>query len=338
MIIKDAIKLLLTRSFKYIGCNQPDIAIFFKPINANSVDVCILSDNTGNYQYTPFQLATIFKEVEKKFIFNGYRDINCHCIVFSKNISKDRVFTDSNLNFWLVDTLYNRVIIYDNQPDDYYHLKYDLEKSLSLPDNNTKLRNLKFPFVTCIFIIINILIFFAIEMVSSTQNTQFMAEHGALSWQFLFEGKEYYRLITSMFLHFGSEHLINNMITLAVVGNEVEKIIGHGKFIIIYLLSGIGAGILSANYNMNIKPNEMIISAGASGAIFGIIGSLLVISLVYKSLLKQLKPINIAFIIILSIFNGFQSMEIDNIAHIGGLMFGIIITFISCLYTKNVIK
>ena len=126
-----------------------------------------------------------------------------------------------------------------------------------------------------------------------------------------------------MFLHFGSQHLINNMITLAVVGNEVEKIIGHGRFIIIYLLSGIGAGFLSANYNMNINVDEFIISAGASGAIFGIIGALLVISLVYKSTLRQLRPINIAFIIVLSIFNGFQSLEIDNIAHIGGLMFGI---------------
>lgn len=337
MINRDAIGLLLKRGFFYAACNQPDVAIFYKPGSSQRLDVCILSDFTGGYVYSPEQLNTIVKEVERKFIFNGFRDIQCHFIIFTDNVNRDRRFSLSGLSFWLADTLMNRLIIYDNQLLDFHLIKKDLEQILSMP---VKAARKKLPAATVTFtlIAINIIIFLIMEFFGSTTDSAFMAEHGALSWRFLFENHEYYRLISCMFMHFGGEHILNNMITLAVVGNEVERIIGHGKFLIIYILSGIGAGFISAVYNMNVNPNEYIISAGASGAIFGIIGSLLVVSLIYKRVRRTIKPANVAIIIILSIMNGFTSFEIDNMAHIGGLMFGIIVTFISCLCTKSVIK
>lgn len=339
MITKNVIGLLLKKGFAYIGCNQPDVAIFYKSESSAVLDVCILTDYTGGHIYSSAQLSSIENEIERKFILNGYRDISCHFIIFTDNIDRERSFSASGLSFWLVDTLCKRVIVYDNQRIDFHEVKAELERIIATPDISKAAHKKRFiPYITICLIAINVLVFTIMEFFGNTYDSLFMAQHGAMSWRFLFENHEYYRLISSIFLHFGPEHLLNNMVTLGVIGYEFEQIIGHTKFAVIYMLSGIGAGLVSAVYNMNVNHSQYIISAGASGAIFGLIGALLVTSLLYRHVRKRISPANLAIIAVLSIFNGFMSFEIDNMAHIGGLMFGIIITFISCVCSKSVIK
>lgn len=338
MINKNTIALLVKKGFRYIGCNQPDIGIFFKPEGPGDLDVCVLANFTDGHIYSSVQLANIYKEIERKFIFNGYRNINCHFIIFTDNINRDRLLMDSELSIWFADTLLGRIMIYENQPEDFHSIKSELEKII-LPTQKNNKGNLKFvPIMTISLIIINIIVFIIMETLGDTNSSSFMEKYGAMSWRLLFEEHEFFRLITCVFLHFGIEHLVNNMITLAVIGNEVEHILGHTKFIIIYMLSGIGAGFVSAVYNMNVNHELYIISAGASGAIFGVLGSLLVTSLLYRNIRTHINPANIMIIAVLSVLNGYMNYGIDNMAHIGGLLFGIIITFISCLCTKSVIK
>lgn len=338
MIDKNAIELLMKRGFRYIGCNQPDIGIFFKPESPTDLDVCVLANFTDGHVYSSAHLTNIYKEIERKFIFNGYRNINCLFIIFTDNINRDRLLAESQLKLWLADTLVGRVVIYENQPEDFHSIKSELENIIFPTKKNLKNKLGFIPFMTIALIAINIIVFIIMEAIGDTNNSVFMEKHGAMSWRLLFEEHQFYRLITCVFLHFGTEHLFNNMITLAVIGNEVEHILGHTKFIIIYLLSGIGASLVSAIYNMNVNHDLYIISAGASGAIFGILGSLLVISLLYRNIRMQIKPANIIIIAVLSVLNGYMNYGIDNMAHIGGLLFGIIITFLSCLCTKSVIK
>ncbi len=338
MIIKEFIKQILGKGFRYLGCNQPDIAIFLRPTSTDSMDICILADNTGNSIYSSNRLKAIYNEVERKFIFSGYRNFNSFYIILTNDINRDKAIGNSEISFWLVDTLLNRIIVYDNQPYDIFNFRSSFENIFNQIPAKKRAFSFKtsFPFITILLIAINILIFLIQEFSGDTNNSYYMLEHGASNWRYIFENGEYYRLVTSMFMHFGSEHLLNNMITLAFIGIEVEHRIGHIRFSTIYLLSGIGAGFISAIYNMNTDAN--VVSAGASGAIFGILGSLLVITLLMKESRRNIKPINIFIIIILSIANGYSSFAIDNMAHIGGLMFGIILTFISCLCTKNILK
>ncbi len=338
MIIKEFIKQILGKGFRYLGCNQPDIAIFLRPTSADSMDVCILADNTGNSIYSSSKLQAIYNEVERKFIFNGYRNFNPFYIVLSNDINRDKTMVNSELPFWLIDTLLNRIIVYDNQPYDIFNLRSSFEQVFGETPTKKRLFSLKtsFPFITILLIAINVFVFLFQELSGDTNSSTYMLNHGASNWKYIFEKGEYYRLLTSMFMHFGSEHLLNNMITLAFIGIEVENRIGHIKFSSIYLLSGFGAGLISAIYNMNSDAN--VVSAGASGAIFGILGSLLVITLLYKESRRNIRPINLSIIILLSIANGYSSFAIDNMAHIGGLIFGIILTFISCLCTKNILK
>lgn len=77
-------------------------------------------------------------------------------------------------------------------------------------------------------VIINILVFFLLDFTGNTENAQFMAAHGACYAPWVIERGEYYRLFTCMFLHFGIEHLFNNMLSLLFLGDLLENWLGNG--------------------------------------------------------------------------------------------------------------
>lgn len=132
-----------------------------------------------------------------------------------------------------------------------------------------------------------------------------------------------WRLVTCMFLHGGIIHILCNMYALYYLGMQIEKIFGKARFIAIYFISGIAASYLS-----NMFSNYYTISVGASGAIFGLLGALLVYYIKERNRINKRVIENIAVIIMLNLFIGFSASNIDNFAHIGGLIFGIIISFI----------
>ena len=88
--------------------------------------------------------------------------------------------------------------------------------------------------VTAGLILLNILVFLIVEFTGSSQNTMHMLDCGAAFTPMIIQGGEYYRLFTCMFLHFGIEHLLNNMLVLFVLGSRLEQVIGKIKFLLIY--------------------------------------------------------------------------------------------------------
>ena len=96
------------------------------------------------------------------------------------------------------------------------------------------------PIMTIIFVVINVLVFVVLEIMGDTQNSEFMAEHGAVWPPYVSEGHEYWRLLTATFMHFGFEHIANNMLILVCAGMILEKALGHVKFTILYLIDNWG--------------------------------------------------------------------------------------------------
>ena len=94
-------------------------------------------------------------------------------------------------------------------------------------------------------IVLNILYFLYLEIAGSTEDGYFMLQHGAMYGPFVLKGHEYYRLLTSMFMHFGIDHIVNNMLVLFVLGSRLEQVIGKIKFLLIYLICGVGANVVS---------------------------------------------------------------------------------------------
>lgn len=131
-----------------------------------------------------------------------------------------------------------------------------------------------------------------------------------------------WRLLTCAFLHGGLIHILCNMYALYAIGPQVEILFGRVKYIIIYFFSAIGGSLLS----FTCSPNNL--SIGASGAIFGLFGAMVVFVLKYKDRIPKKVLNNLFGVIILNLLIGFNLQGIDNFGHIGGLLAGALVAFL----------
>ncbi len=184
---------------------------------------------------------------------------------------------------------------------------------------------------TIFLIAANVIVFIILSILGQTENAQFMLDHGAMYVPYVVERNEYYRLFTSMFLHFGFEHLMNNMIMLGVIGWSLEREIGSIRFMIIYLGSGLCGNIVSAV--VSIYQQDFAVSAGASGAIFGIMGAMLYVAIRNRGRVGDMSGVGLLVMVVLSLYYGFIGAGIDNLAHIGGLISGFLLGVL--LYWKR---
>lgn len=137
-----------------------------------------------------------------------------------------------------------------------------------------------------------------------------------------------YRLITCAFLHGSIFHLLFNVYALFIIGNQLENYIGKFKFLIVYLGSAICGSLMSCIFSQGI-------SVGASGAIFGLLGSLLYFGYHFRLYLGSVLKTQIIPLILLNLLLGFLDNTIDNAAHIGGLIGGYLITMILGIKGKS---
>ncbi len=184
-------------------------------------------------------------------------------------------------------------------------------------------------YINWILMAVNALVFLYLEAAGSSEDAYFMYTKGAMLKAAVIEDGEYYRLLTAMFMHFGISHLVNNMIVLFALGDNLERALGHVKYLILYLFSGIGANWISMMIG---NKDPMVVSAGASGAIFGVIGGLFYAVAVNKGRLEDLQTKQLAVMIVLSLYMGLTSSDVDNAAHVAGLILGILLGIL--LYRK----
>lgn len=181
------------------------------------------------------------------------------------------------------------------------------------------------PFVTAALIIVNVIIFLFVEAKGSTEDFRLLYEYGAMYWPDVMDNGQWYRLISHMFLHAGGEHLFNNMFMLAVVGYNIEKEYGCVKFLISYFVCGIGGAVLSGLYDM--KTYEYAVSVGASGAVMGIFGIMLVMVFLQARQNGQVAAPRLIIVFVLMVFGNMQE-GIDWVAHLGGAVTGVIMAAI----------
>ena len=188
--------------------------------------------------------------------------------------------------------------------------------------------------VTWGIMLVNIVYFLYLDLTGSSENVAFMLKHGAMFVPAVLDG-EYYRLLTAVFMHFGIRHLVNNMLILFIFGSFMEKAMGKRRYLLFYLSCGIGVNLVQVGWyfwekSMGIE--EAIVSAGASGAIFGIAGGLFYIILMNRGQLETLKTHQMVLMIIISLYLGFRSAETNNLAHIAGVVVGFILAIL--IYRK----
>jgi rhomboid protease GluP len=173
------------------------------------------------------------------------------------------------------------------------------------------------PRITYALLAINILVWLAMTLAGGSTNTETLIQFGAKANSLIAEG-QVWRLLTSIFLHIGLMHLFFNSYALFIFGTQVEQLYGSARFLTIYLLAGLWGSLAS----FALGPN---LSAGASGAIFGLLGTMLAFLRRHRDMLGdwgRQRMLNLWGIAIFNLVLGFTVPGIDNLAHLGGLLAG----------------
>lgn len=251
-------------------------------------------------------------------------------------------------NLWAYLPKEMRLLIYENQPGEFFGLRRRLEALQTIDNAGESFQNeyagkkkgnginsswkdrikygKKLPFITLGVIFINVLVYLVMELAGDTKDALFIATYGGMYPTFLIYNGQWWRLFSAGFIHFGAAHLVNNMVILYCMGLRLEHTVGHLRMFVIYMISLLGGSLLSCAGM--IYTGDYAVSAGASGAIFGVIGGFLWALLLHRGHLEGISAKGMLFMILLMIYYGITSNGIDNWGHIGGLITGFLITAI----------
>lgn len=253
-----------------------------------------------------------------------------------------RMLCASGENIWGYLMEGEQLLIYENQPGDFWGLRRALEErqqpskqsaasTFSAKSAVSRRRTFstlweikKYPYITIGIVAINVIVYLILEWIGDTEDALFMASHGGMYPPFLLNDNQWWRILTAGFLHFGVTHLANNMVVFALLGERLERATGHVRLAVIYLLSLLGGGV--ASYAVMVYTGNYAVSAGASGAVFGVIGGMLRIVIRHHGRFEGMTTKRFVFMIALSLYYSFSSINVDNWAHIGGMITGFIVT------------
>lgn len=186
----------------------------------------------------------------------------------------------------------------------------------------------KVPIITYVFMAICVIAYIFTSLASANffdNSPSILYKFGALVSFNNFSNKytEIYRLVTSIFLHAGIIHLACNMYSLYILGPQLESFFGKTKYTIIFIGSGIIGNLVSLLFL-----KDYTVSVGASGAIFGLLGALLYFGYHYRVYLSGVLRSQIIPVIVLNLIIGFSLSGINNAAHIGGLIGGLLLSML----------
>lgn len=325
--------------YKKIATNLPEFSLFFQA-NINTVEVVSLIEDRPGLYLTSDQYTYIKERAKKLFQEKGYNDVHIMTLILADDFQKARDLSQGDRFCWMIERKKRSLVAYENQVEDFYGLRkkienfleespIDIEKYKQVSSKRGKKISPKAFFnVTNLIIAINILIF-----VVCTFTGDLLYNIGVVNLEQLLVNQEYYRLVTSIFLHADMEHIIGNMLVLFLAGKFVEKILGHVRFTVLYLFTGILGSVFSLLIQ-NINAN-FYTSLGASGAVFGVLGALLFFVAMKHDEVHIITGPRLLFYLLYSIYIGFRASNIDNYAHVGGLLSGIFLAFVLWLTVRK---
>ena len=285
--------------------------------------------NEEQFNFDRFKLNKISKNLKKKTF-----SLKMPVLSIYTNLSEDVVFPveKDRLNFYIkkISDINNEALLKifpdivsktsheEKGIDLFIKISEDINKDTYKKSSKIdKIFSKKNPIITYSIIVVCVLIFLCMFFKDSLVKATTLVQFGD-NYDLLTKNGEYYRLLTCIFLHASIIHLLLNMYSLYIIGPQIESFFGKIKYLFIYLFSGICGSILSIAFSHN------TVSVGASGAIFGLLGSMLYFGYYYRAYLGNVVKSQILPIIILNLGIGFIIPNIDSAGHIGGLLGGIV--------------
>ena len=281
--------------------------------------------NEEQYNFEQFKIKNIMKQIKRKTLSFTINALNIDLNVADRVEVKNEKNVDNISIHELSEVQKNNdiVSVFPNIKTDLFEGNNSLDLIINVTkdiNNKTESDNKKFEkifskkklFVTYILMGLCFLMYIVTLIMGSSNVTYLIL--GA-NYAPLVKNGEIFRLITYAFLHGSIIHLLVNMYSLFIVGRQIENNFGKVRLLIIYFISALSGGLLSALFSDGI-------SIGASGAIFGLLGALLYFGLHFRLYLTDALISKIIPIIILNLLIGFTVTGIDNACHIGGLIGG----------------
>ena len=322
--------------------NLSEFTVFFKRENG-FISVIELVDMEENPYVTQDIVSDVTRKLTWRFMDQGAEEVHCLTLVLATDEERALVLGEEAYFFWVIDTEHKKLLIPEGKAEDFYGFKglletwiaadpYELqEEGIAYGANGQPIRSLKSqPLVNHGIFVINVFVFTFCTLVPDV-----LYNYGSLSYEGIIQNGEWYRFLTSLFLHGDMSHLVSNMIMLFFLGDIVEKELGHFKYFILYFLAGIAGGAASLYFKyLEIQSGlEAVGSIGASGAVFGMLGGLLWLIIRNKGKLAELTFIKVLFLIFYTLYGGLMSSQVDNAAHFGGVLTGFLAAIL--LYRKK---
>ncbi|MGN0142905.1 MAG: rhomboid family intramembrane serine protease [Roseburia sp.] len=339
---KEIQEMFLENGYRFCPAAPEEIGIFYKYYQ-EGFHVVLTVDAGNGYELTPEMHAILEERALNLFYHPEGRlkdfpegfpvyHVETLTLIIGGNQEQVQKLCALRERVWSYRPDTGQLFIYENQPGDFWGLRAALENlDAGVPDtqrrqDRTAQETIKQIFFTIVIAVTNIAVFLVMECMGSTENAFFIAEHGGMYPDFILYNGQWWRILTAMFIHFGAAHLLNNMVIFCCVGARLERTVGHIRFLFIYLLSGIGGGLLS--FYMMVRTGDYAVSAGASGAVFGVIGGLLWAVIFHRGHLEGLTTRGMVLMVALSLYYGFSTIGVDNWCHVGGIVTGFVVSAI----------
>lgn len=369
------------RGFREVNLHTGNMDLFYTSVGESASLVWIISEEArlgmDREAYNRY-----YGKIRQSFTDRGFFYINT-ITLFLTSECKQAADIAGGTAFWVADEKYGRLVIYENQPEDFCGIRLHLEQFVSLltaerVQEAERLKQLeeerrrrdaymenvmrgqrqyqgqfqrqrmsgqrpryaqrreqpyssqKRPIVISALIVINFVILCMVNLFGNRLGLEEWIELGAVSWMDVFDNGEYYRLFTCMFLHSGIDHIVGNMLVLYAAGEILERNIGHLRFAVVYLAGGIAASLTSCWFYSS--THQYVQSIGASGAVFAVVGALVVYLILNKERAMEVGAVRIVIFAFYALYSGFANSGTDNAAHVGGLVGGsLIYLIIYCL-------
>ena len=361
------------RGLKEVNLNRDDMRLYYTA-EGKAADTIWMINNAAVAALTKEKYGRYLETIRSIFIKQGFETVSMLTLFVSGRIGQCKEIGEDTA-YWIVDAEYGRLIIYENQPEDFLGIRSVIENNLhfgghsrnaegaqtDLNNNNLRaasrvtaygrdavtrvdknranayleaqrrqnryragqrrsgLQNVCI--VTAVLIAVNLIIFLLTDLFSMES----ILEKGQMSWHTVVTEHGYYRLFTCMFLHYGIDHVGGNMIALYALGGELERHMFRVRYVILYLVSGLGASVVSCvyyHYFTDIDPY----SVGASGAIYGLMGAFFMMLIMHPEQRQRNNATRVVIFVAYLIYSFVGADGNVNLAaHFGGLVFGAIL-------------
>jgi len=206
---------------------------------------------------------------------------------------------------------------------------HDAPIALVDPAQQNHAPKVKKEWLVYLMLLLNAVVLTLMEMRGGSTNSEVLRLFGAVAYPFVFTDGEFFRLFTAMFLHIGLMHFVYNALSTYIFGTRVERHFGQVQFLVIYLASGLLGNVAQICYSQN------SLAAGASGAVFGLMGATLAMTQITRKRLDGLSFYVMLIFMLVGLAHGFFEPNVGNAAHVGGLVTGYAIGLLFSLYERK---